>query len=178
MNQPPNTSTSKSARSARSARYRPVLNQEDVAYLTSLLKDVYVSDIAGTYLPEHYTSVTGTAILTRLIQKFSTLKTKIDNKAIVPEYMASTAPTKEQKEEQLLYDLGEPLPPGDSGSETSNRNARWKAAYDKWCINPTECTLQEIDDVQEYRYLNDLMSPEEIEEMDRAALSKVTNKNI
>lgn len=38
---------------------------------------------------------------------------------------------------------------------------RRSAAYSKWKINPAICTLEELRQVQMYRYENNLMTPEE-----------------
>ena len=39
-----------------------------------------------------------------------------------------------------------------------------KEAYDKWIISAEACTLAELADVMQYKYINDLMSPSEEKE--------------
>lgn len=64
-----------------------------------------------------------------------------------PAYTETPRPTIGQK---LGFDVI-PVEPKISG----------EAAYQKQLINPLRCTPHEIEAAMEYRYLNDLMSPEE-----------------
>lgn len=80
----------------------------------------------------------------QLIRYLETFKIKIDAGVITAAH--TLEPTIEQK-------LGlESMPPPQITEE---------AAYQKQLISPTKCTPHEIAAAMEYRYLNNLMSPEE-----------------
>lgn len=40
-------------------------------------------------------------------------------------------------------------------------SVRRENAYNKWLVNPTQCTVLELKDVNDYRYENGLFTPEE-----------------
>lgn len=43
----------------------------------------------------------------------------------------------------------------------------WKECYDKYIDTPKLCTLEELEAVNEHRYLNNLMTPEEVTEFEK-----------
>lgn len=47
-----------------------------------------------------------------------------------------------------------------------------EAAYQKQLINPLHCTPKEIEAAMEYRYLNDLMSPDEEKQYEHSLITK------
>jgi hypothetical protein len=51
-----------------------------------------------------------------------------------------------------------------------------EAAYQKQLINPLHCTPKEIEAAMEYRYLNDLMSPDEEKQYEHSLLSQSSTK--
>jgi len=51
-----------------------------------------------------------------------------------------------------------------------------EAAYQKQLINPIHCTPKEIEAAMEYRYLNDLMSPDEEKQYEHSLLSQSSTK--
>jgi hypothetical protein len=51
-----------------------------------------------------------------------------------------------------------------------------EAAYQKFLINPGKCTPKEIEEAQEWRYVNQLMSPEEQEQYELAMMTKIIGK--
>lgn len=50
-------------------------------------------------------------------------------------------------------------------------NLTGEAAYQKWLISPLTATPKEIEEAQNWRYLNDLMSPEEEKEYENGSTS-------
>lgn len=45
----------------------------------------------------------------------------------------------------------------------------WQQCYEKWSATPGQCTEAEVEAANEHRYLNDMMSPEEVAEFDSKA---------
>lgn len=147
-------------KSANAIKYRPVLTATDILKILSLAK---------TEVPLSPESIS-------IVQKLSVFQTKIENNAVSPAYTMSDR-------EPRLSTL-ELLGGTSNTSNTSNTNSTsnsnpdktavrsadygfsskeeyWKASYKKYQSNPTACTVEELQASQEYRYLNDLMTPEE-----------------
>jgi len=171
MNTPTN---SKKKTPRRTPRYRPVLSAAEVSYINKLLKNILINSSSQKLIPSSRrfgktTAYNNYTMLTALASKFSVLEAKIANKAITPDYTASPL----NREQQQLVDLGEEPSTTGIGNlfdpSIHDKEQIWKRAYEKWLEDPIQCSLQEIDDANEYRYLNDLMSPEEVERMDREA---------
>ena len=154
-------------RSVPKVKYRPVLTAEQITHILHLAK---------TESPISNASISVISVL-------APFEAKILNAGIKPAY--TEAPKKD-----ILESLGGRTPaqkmadppritsyPTDSASSASSpvstehltKEQRWEAAYNKWSTNPSSCSLQEIKDAQEHRYLNDLMSPEEMVEFELSA---------
>ncbi len=80
---------------------------------------------------------------------------KINHGIISPAH--TTAPSLEQK--LGFPDPNQPIP--------VSHNLTGEAAYNKWFLDPKSATPKEIAEAMNWRYLNDLMSPEEEAEYER-----------
>ena len=118
-------------------KYRPSLAPEEVTYLTSILRKEFIE--------------TDSSLAVTLLQKFSVLETKIANNAIIPSHT-------EKPKVSLIEQLG-----GKQPSMQDTKEEYWAACYAKYKLDRDSCSLQEINAAKEHMYLNDLMSPEEIE---------------
>lgn len=127
-------------------KYRPVLTASQILHVLKLAK---------TESPISEASF-------QLIAQLAPFAAKIDAAAITPAY--STTPRV-----SLLESLGESnITASSAASSNSQANYQskeelWEAAYNKvQSLGAASCTLQELRDSQEYAYLNDLMSSEEL----------------
>jgi len=128
-------------------KYRPVLTADEVQLISRILKEQYVAQLTD--------GSKDSPALFSAIGKFSTLESKIASSSIVPAY--TTSPR-----ESLMESLGAAAPETTAACYNSiDKEAYWEQCYDKFSIDPSQCTLQELDAAQEHRYLNDLMTPEE-----------------
>lgn len=81
---------------------------------------------------------------------------KINHGIITPAHVNN--PSLEQK--LGMVDSSTPIP--------ISHNLTGEAAYQKWLVSPTSATPKEIAEAMDWRYLNDLMSPDEEAEYERA----------
>lgn len=95
-----------------------------------------------------------------LVQKLESFCLKINHGIISPQYEPSP---KKTILERLELDDSKPLP--------ISTEITGEAAYQKHLIDPFHCTPKEIEAAMEYRYTNDLMSPEEEEQYESFILS-------
>ena len=136
-------------------KYRPVLTAENITHILKLAKT------------ESPLSDASTAVIAVL----APFQAKIDNAGIVPAYTTST-PNKQEKANDLLDSLGFPSIRPDP---TVPKEVLWKQAYKKFKASPATCSLVEIGYAQEYMYLHDLMSPEEMVEFENKQLYSNTD---
>ena len=122
-------------------KYRPVLTGKQILHILNLCKNESpISDESA-----------------KVIGVLAPFQAKIDNSAIVPAYETTV-------KQSLLESLGG-VAPGSSFPVPSKEQI-WEAAYNKWLENPADCTLKELEYVDEHRYLNDLMESDEIEKFE------------
>ena len=125
---------------AKQTKYRPSLTASQIIYILDLTKGVTPMTV------ESYD----------IIRVLSSFQNKIANDAIAPAYIATNKPASTS-----LEALG-----GDSIASIDKesyptKEVYWEVCYNKYKLNPTSCSLTEIQASQEWRYLNDLMTPEE-----------------
>lgn len=142
-------------------KYRPVLTATDILHILTLAKN-------DTPLqPESRV----------LIQKLSVFQTKIDNQSVAPAYISVNKPSKEEQTITLLASLGSDLV-SDAKLEPNkpyNKETYWHKCYNKLKVmGASALTLEELDSAQEYRYLHDLMTPEE----ERAHESQIADNSL
>lgn len=91
-----------------------------------------------------------------LITVLAPFKAKIDNEGLVPAYSATPRSS-------LLEQLSSNLEDDKVSLEAGDKEAYWEQCYLKMQkLGITSCSLAEIQAANEYRYLNDLMSEEEV----------------
>lgn len=136
------------AKAKATTKYRPVLPDYLITHILSLAnKDVQSGST-------NYNSV-------ELIGILAPFKAKIDSLSITAAY--TTSP-KETIEEKLGMDAT-PAPTSAymlDGTYYTTKELYWQACYYKAVKSPQSVTLWEVKMANEYRYLNGLMSPEEI----------------
>lgn len=126
-------------------KYRPVLTAEMIVHIIALAK----KDLASSKYGEADT------INASLISTLAPFQAKIDNAGITAAYIM--APPRKS----LLESLGE-INPKNIPVGHSTKEEYWKHCYYKFIEAPTTCSLIEIDGYNEHKYLNDLMTPEEL----------------
>lgn len=127
-------------------KYRPSLTEEHIRWIVDKAKTT------SPLTPEAYSII---AVLDPFL-------TKIANSSITPAYKIRLKPRANS-----LESLGE-------GAESSKavaaggleKTAYWQQCYEKYISDPSSCSLTEITNAQEHRYLSDMMSPEEIAEFE------------
>lgn len=87
-----------------------------------------------------------------LISTLAPFQAKIENSGIAPAYTAANKPSATSME-------GLGAAPLEAGS--MSKEDYWDLCFTKFTLDPTVCSLVEIQAAQEHRYLNDLMTPEE-----------------
>ena len=127
----------------QAARYRPVLTAEQIAK---------VLDLAKLEQPMSDTSM-------QLIGILAPFKAKIDNQGILPAYSV-------EPKVSMLQSLGE-----DPSQSVMSKEDYWFVCYKKYVATHQLCTLDEIAAAREHMYLNDLMTPEEMEEFEKQETS-------
>lgn len=135
---------------AKQPKFRPSLTAAQIEHILSLCKkESPLSD----------SSISCISVL-------APFKAKIDNEGISAAYVTTREP-KEVREAALLTELT-----GVEVQDPTNvpKEVIWEAAYNKYVASPESCTLEEIKNAQEYRYVHDLMSPEEIERFEQYPL--------
>jgi len=128
------------------AKYRPVLTAKQILHILTLAKTESPSISAASL---------------DVISSLAPFQAKIANAGIVPAY--TLQPVKPSN--TSLEGLG--------GTSTtipttySSKQELWAASYAKFKQSPVECSLEEIEEAKEHMYLNDLMSPAELEEFEK-----------
>lgn len=124
---------------APKTKYRPSLTADQIRHLINL---------ARSESPLSNLSI-------EILGVLSPFLAKIENAGIEPAYTTSSKPSIEEKLGMI---------------ETSSipKEEYWAECYSKWeKYGPTACTVQELKAVQEYKYLHNLMSAEEIIEFEK-----------
>jgi hypothetical protein len=122
----------------KTIKYRPCFTSEIISHLYSLCRNNICDK-----------SIEALAVL-------APFKAKIENNGISPAYTIN-------KKESLVDSLGIE---NDEEYALLAPNEKRKKAYAKWSLNPDSCNSFELVLVRDYRYFNQLMSPEEVEQYD------------
>ena len=142
-------------------KYRPVLSATAIAHIVSLAK---------SESPISSASIEVIGILAPFLAK-------IENAGIAEAY--EIKPPKMTIEESLglqapITTLASKYSPSPDTAYLSKEEL-WKVCYDKYSLDPISCSVSEIQAAREHMYLNDLMSPEEIEDFEREEKERVRN---
>jgi hypothetical protein len=147
------------------SKYRPVLTAAMIDKILALAKsEVPITDIS-------------ISIISTLVP----FKAKIDNAAITAAYTPKPAKVREDLLSSLgglapsldkLDDLGV-MSPIASTTSCASKEEYWAACYAKYTLTPTDCSLEEIEGSNEHKYLNGLMSIEEIEVFESRLLGNI-----
>jgi hypothetical protein len=138
----------------KQAKYRPVLTANMIEYILKLAK---------TESPISNDSID-------IISVLAPFQAKIQNSGIIAAY---TEVERLSLEESLGFPVSRNLPSLGPTREDAiscpenlkagmSKEEYWAWCYARYKISPEVCSLDEIQSAQEHRYLNDLMSPEEI----------------
>lgn len=122
-------------------RYRPVLTSSQIQKILTLAKC------------EQPLSNEGLSLISTLAPFYA----KIENSGIQAAYSISPIKAKVGS----LESLGEPIS-HIADADTLTKENYWILCYAKYEDDPALCSLQEIEGAQEHRYLNGLMSDEEL----------------
>ncbi len=135
-------------------KFRPSLSASCIQYLVNLL----------IHTPDN------TEERKEALTKLKPFLAKIEVGGIIPAYSVSTISQKEKNKANLLESLGgtEVNSAVDQLADLQRRTTReyWKACYNKWLSDPNSLTAHEKHCADEYRYLEGLMTPEEIAEFE------------
>ncbi len=171
------TTSNRHTKQQKEARYRPSLTSSQIQHLVKLAKlSLVSSDLEHTALDNANLSVLST---------LAPFAAKIETAALVPAY--KPAPARAPKPSQLeslggtaggpssyetSHDTGSLSPDSlvareaeqeEAPIEAATKEEYWEACYHKTLSTPTACTLTEIEAAREHKYLNDLMTPAELE---------------
>ncbi len=118
------------------SKYRPVLTAQQILHIITLAKEE--SPLSSLSI--------------EVIGKLAPFQAKIENAGIVPAY------TLAEPRASLLESIG-----GEIASTNKPKEVYWEECYDKFFKHgAAKCSLDEIAAAQEHRYINELMSPEEL----------------
>jgi len=133
-------------------RYRPSLTAVQIAWIVTKAKtELPISDTAFS-----------------VIASLDPFLTKIANRSITPSYVVSNKPLANSLEALgAASEIGNTYNPSNNLAnslirEGVTKEQLWEECYKKYMASPASCTLTEIECAQEHRYLNDLMTEEEI----------------
>lgn len=130
---------------ATTAKYRPVLTASQITKVLELAKtECPISDLSFS-----------------LISTLAPFQAKIEADGIQPAYI----PAPVRPSATSLEALGGEIPSIPSPSPTAPKEIKevvWQHSYFKYMDDPVSCSLQEIQEANEWKYLNDLMTPEEL----------------
>lgn len=135
------------SRKGKAAKYRPVLTATQIEHILALAKSE--SPISQDSMS--------------LISTLSPFQAKIQNAGIAAAYTVSNKP-----KANSLEALGGVS--STSSISSSSKEEYWEMCYLKLQSNPTTCSLEEIKAANEHKYLNELMTPEEIKKFERGDL--------
>ncbi len=96
-----------------------------------------------------------------LVSVLAPYLSKIDNAAVKPAY----ATTRTSQLEAL------------GGVAPIDKEAYWKLCWEKWSRSPQGCSVIEIQNAQEYRYLHELMDVEEVQKFEDMASVDFLDEN-
>lgn len=136
---------SESASTFTSAKYRPVLTASQILHLLSLCK----SNLNQSSL--------------ECIAVLAPFEFKIRNGLISPAYTPQPIPT-------LAQSMGFDDPPTESIPSIRKSTTHIESLYEMWRTTPSTLSLEQLKEVQAYRYKNNLMSPEQEQEYETALL--------
>ena len=136
-------------------KFRPVLTLEQIQHTIKLAKlETPISD----------TSISLIATLTPYIAK-------IEARSIAAAYTTKERLSLESKLGFSSEEIAETIGNSEHIAAAINKEEYWKVCYEKWLDNPVNCTVSEILAANEHRYLNDLMTPEEMVEFEKSVVS-------
>tara|TARA_R110000824_G_scaffold302949_1_gene490744 strand:+ start:608 stop:1027 length:420 start_codon:yes stop_codon:yes gene_type:complete len=122
-----------------SNKYRPVLTAEQIEHILTLAKGSPMTD----------TNIS-------LIGSLSPFFAKIQNKAVNAAYTTTGNVASSKFSIESLGGTAQP-----DSEATESKEDFWEICYNQWLITPLEMSLAGIEAANEYRYLHDLMTPEE-----------------
>ena len=142
----------------KNIKYRPSLTEEQLLHIVTLAK---------CENPLSLTSI-------QLVSQLAPYVAKIEAGSLVPSYVPSQHKPV-SKTQSILESLGHDCTPETEEEKFQASLVKedlWELAYEKYKENPSSCTSLELTYAQEHRYLNDLMSPEEVKEWERKEFAK------
>ena len=143
---------------AKQVKYRPSLTAIQVSYIVATFK-------ASQPMTEEAYSIIAT---------LDPFLTKIGNSSIAPSHIAQNKPVANSLDALGAYTDVSKLPIPIDSNETinpadySDKVSYWEACYTKYTASPASCSLIEITNAQEYKYLEGLMTEEEVVAFERA----------
>lgn len=118
-------------------KYRPVFSGAQLSHMYQIAKADYIQNSS-----QESFSVLGI---------LSPFLAKVEAGAIIPAYVSS-------ERVSILESLG-----GTSVETVMTKEQYWEACYTKYLSFPNDCSIKEIGAAKEWKYLNGLMSEEELE---------------
>lgn len=166
----------------KNLKYRPSLTADQIEFILRLTKQFYI-DLTGS--PELDLVEANQAFA--VIATLTPFQAKIRNLAITPAYIPSDTPAKTSTLESLggtdsdthiptlpSYDDSIGVPETNLSSlPPISKEELWAASYAKYLIDPVSCTIQEIEEAREHKYLENLMTVEEVEAFELDMVSKL-----
>lgn len=128
---------------ANRQKYRPVFSASLLQHIEVLARTDYMKNNSAKSLA--------------IVGIVSPFLAKIEAGAINPAYT-------ESGKTSLLESLGAPAP--ENSKPEQSKEKYWKACYEKVIADPLSATIVEINAANEHRYLNGLMSIEEVQEFE------------
>jgi len=130
-------------------KYRPVLTAEQITYI------LYMCRIQEPLTEEAMS----------IIISLGPFKAKIDDRGIQAAYVAGNAP-------KASIPANAPTSVAPYNPMGKTKEEVWEECYNKWNTEGSSaCSLREIEGANEHRYLNDLMSAEEVAAFDKISFN-------
>ena len=160
-------------------KFRPSLTAEHIQTIMYIAKEKYI-ELSSSASSASSTSNSSSSHIEvskvfNIISVLGTIEAKINAGIASPAYILK----EQEPSTSTLESLGgaiphiPPIPPYDDSIGVPETNLSslplvskeevWAASYAKYLLDPISCTLQEIEEAREHKYLNDLMNKEEVE---------------
>ena len=160
-------------------KFRPSLTAEHIQTIMYIAKEKYIELSSSTSSTSNSSSShIEVSKVFNIISVLGTIEAKINAGIASPAYILK----EQEPSTSTLESLGgtiphiphiPPIPPYDDSIGVPETNLSslplvskeevWAASYAKYLLDPISCTLQEIEEAREHKYLNDLMTKEEVE---------------
>jgi len=155
--------TNRASKAATASKHRLGLTAEQIDILTKITKRAYAAEAT----PELYT----------LLGILSTRNSKIQFDLCKPDYtpVADEDRRISKPVEISLESLGAQAqlePEEIDPASFSSKTLYWEACYEKYVTDLDSCSLTEIDAANEHRYINELMTEEEMAKADEALFTE------